>query len=168
MKKIKIKLWHILTFSLIIGIIVSILVGMLDSQFLASLKKDYPSQKEYSILKEYASDYAKTLDSTSIKNDNISISHTVRDGILSVKVETSRCNLEANYLLKEEIVGNGTFITQVSFDKVNYTETSNINSIGHTICILVAICLLYTMVSTIVISEVFRGLEILDKKKKTT
>ena len=168
MKQKNKRIWIIIIICATISLIITMLTGVLYPGSVASFKKDYPTQEEYLVLKEYSIEYVKTLDKDIIRSENINISHSFENNSIIVTViDVNRCKIEASYPIRIETLNDGKFITSILFEEAQYKETSYINSKVESIFLLVVEFIGITALLSIVMYEINSDIVSKIKKKKT-
>lgn len=170
MKKFKLIYRMVCT---IIAIIAAITLNFIDAitydELIAKFNNP-PQSEDYQLLKDYAMVYAKTLDTNSIDDESVEITHNIEADYLTITVNEFRCGIEATFPIELKSSENeGELIVTVSYQDVTYKEYSNLRSIGEYIAVLI-LCVLILTVSTFLVMyyPIILVIWIISKIKKRT
>lgn len=112
-------------------------VASLADKSLTVIINNPPTEEDYLVLKDYCYIYAQTLDTTLIDNEEVEIIKELKDDSIIITANEFRCKVEAKYPIEFKQTNNGEFITSISFDEGEYTEYSNLESLGFYITVII-------------------------------
>jgi len=148
MKKFKRIYRRVCTVIAIIAAITLTFIDAITYDELIAKFNNPPESEDYQLLKDYAMVYAKTLNTNSIDDESVEITHNIEADYLTITVNEFRCGVEATFPIELKSSENeGELIVTVSYRDVTYKEYSNLNSIGFYIAILI-LCVMIATVST--------------------
>lgn len=150
--------WVVLIISIIVGIAGTIFINCISPVVKEAFTNPEISQKEYDVLKEYAIEISKTLDTEIIEDEKLYDKNVeLKDDAVEIKLDSYRCGIEATFPLKQkEIkVDNGVvqYEATIDYDNVSYIEHKNFESAIYYIlmdismagCIALFVCFLLAL-----------------------
>ena len=131
----------------ILALVVICFIICLDENCRSAFKNDYPSEEEYAVLKQYATNYARTLDKRAIPSNSTIMTQTIEEDKITITLVNSRCIVQAEYPIKFDEQSDGKFVTTISYQEGIYECSSNVDSVWFYIIALFVAYILSGMIS---------------------